>query len=138
MLLLAIVLVSVNVLRVVTRLSIVASSESSVLARNGDRAMLWCQTSEPWFLCVWKGPGNVAITKTQAHECNGNRRPGMRVTGRGTRCELDMSEVSEEDRGEYRCIMADREEVVTVPSASTTSKTIPASLSSPPEERPAK
>jgi len=36
-----------------TRLRIVASSETSVLVRSGERAVLWCETSEPWFLCVW-------------------------------------------------------------------------------------
>ena len=97
-----------------TRLRIVASSETSVLVRSGERAVLWCETSEPWFLCVWKGPNNVAITKTQAHECNGNKRPGMRVTGGGRRCELDISDLETEDRGEYRCVMADKEDVVTV------------------------
>ena len=96
------------------RLAIVSSSPEAVLIKSGEGGRLWCQSSQPWFLCVWKGPNNVAITKTQNHECNGNRSDRMRVLGRGVRCELDISEVQLGDAGDYSCVLADQEEVLTV------------------------
>jgi len=96
------------------RLSIVSSSQDSVLVRSGEKAMLWCETSQPWFLCVWKGPNGLAITKTQNQECNGSTDTRMKVTGRGSRCELDLNDVQVADGGQYSCVMADQRDVVTV------------------------
>ena len=98
------------------RLSIISGSPASVLVRSGDRGRLFCQTSQPWLLCVWKGPGGLAVTKTQGQECQtqGARSAEVRVTGRGTRCELEVGSVGPEDAGDYSCILADSEDVVTV------------------------
>ena len=96
------------------RLSIISGSPDSVLVRSGDRGRLFCQSSQPWLLCVWKGPGGLAVTKTQDQECRGARADEVRVTGRGTRCQLELAEVGLEDAGDYSCVLADREDVVTV------------------------
>ena len=98
------------------RLSIISGSPASVLVRSGERGRLFCQSSAPWLLCVWKGPGGLAVTKTQGQECRaqGARSSEVRVTGRGTRCELEITRVGPEDAGDYSCILADREDVVTV------------------------
>ena len=98
------------------RLSIISGSPASVLVRSGDTGRLFCQSSHPWLLCVWKGPGGLAVTKTQGQECQaqGARSAEVRVTGRGTRCELEVSRVGPEDAGDYSCILADSEDVVTV------------------------
>ena len=114
MLTVVLILLQTTCWQVQARLSVVSSSSESMLVRSGDRGKLWCQTSQPWFLCVWKGPNDMAITKTQNHECNGNRSNRMRVTGRGTMCQLDISDVQLDDAGEYSCVLADKEDVVTV------------------------
>ena len=47
-----------------SRLFIRSSIDTQTLVKSGDEAMFWCETNQPWFLCVWKGPGGLAIAKT--------------------------------------------------------------------------
>ena len=46
------------------RLRIVDSSGPQSLIRSGSSGSLQCHSNQPWFICIWKGPNGLAITKT--------------------------------------------------------------------------
>ena len=47
-----------------TRLRIVESSGPQSLIRSGNSGSLHCHSNQPWFICIWRGPNGLAITKT--------------------------------------------------------------------------
>ena len=55
------------------RLRIVDSSGPQSLIRSGSSGSLHCDSNQPWFICIWKGPNGLAITKTVGQVS----RPGL-------------------------------------------------------------
>ena len=99
-----------------SRLSIVSSVSTTSLVRSGEEAVFWCQTNSPWFLCVWKGPAGLAITKTQGQangDCIEATDSRISLTGAGTMCRLTISRIRVGDVGQYSCVLADKEDVQT-------------------------
>ena len=100
------------------RLAIVSSSAASVVVRAGEEASLQCTASQPWYLCVWRGPGGRLISKTADSDCTSNAGAGFRLTGagRGRRCQLTIAAAGAGEAGRYSCVMADRADVDTMAS----------------------
>ena len=100
------------------RLTIVSSSAASVVVRAGEEASLQCTASQPWYLCVWRGPGGRLISKTADSDCTSNAGAGFRLTGagRGRRCQLTIAAAGAGEAGRYSCVMADRADVDTMAS----------------------
>eukprot|EP00092_Neocalanus_flemingeri_P102445 GFUD01131042.1.p1 GENE.GFUD01131042.1~~GFUD01131042.1.p1 ORF type:complete len:172 (+),score=42.58 GFUD01131042.1:146-661(+) len=97
-------------------LSIVSSSDTHSLAKSGEDATLWCETDTPWFLCVWRGPDSLAITKTLGQatgDCVESPDPRISLTGSGNTCRLSIYGVRPTDAGEYSCVLSDKEDVQT-------------------------
>ena len=46
------------------RLRIVDSSGPQSLIREGRSGSIHCDSDRAWFICIWKGPNGLAITKT--------------------------------------------------------------------------
>ena len=100
-----------------SRLFIRSSTDRQTLIKSGDEAMLWCATNQPWFLCVWKGPAGLAITKTMGQangDCIESPDPRISLTGSGNTCRLNIKRIWTEDAGDYSCFLADKEDVQTV------------------------
>ena len=100
-----------------SRLSIVNSVDTQTLVKSGEDATFWCETNRPWFLCVWKGPAGLAITKTQGQansDCIESPDPRISLTGSGNTCSLSIKKISTRDAGDYSCVLADKEDVQTV------------------------
>ena len=99
------------------RLSVTSSTPSGTVMKSGETFTLTCATNLPWFLCIWEGPGGLAC-QCQTQEggvsamCLGDQ--GVVLSGGSTTCEMTISGVLAEDAGQYRCVLADREELVTV------------------------
>ena len=99
-----------------SRLSIVSSLETQTIVRSGEDATFWCKTSSPWFLCVWKGPAGLAITKTQGQaggDCIEATDSRISLTGSGNICQLTINRIRIGDEGQYSCVLADKEDVQT-------------------------
>ena len=110
-----------------SRLSIVSSTdETHTLVKSEEEATLWCETNKPWFLCVWRGPAGLAITKTMGQEsCDNDCCAGKVVTaeapdprislvGSGSTCWLSIKKIRASDGGSYSCVLADKKDVQTV------------------------
>ena len=99
------------------RLSITSSTASGTVMKSEETFTLTCATNLPWFLCIWEGPGGLAC-QCQTQEggvsamCQGDQR--MTLSGGSTTCAMTISGVMAEDAGRYRCVLADREDIVTV------------------------
>ena len=94
-----------------SRLSIVSSTDDKTLIKSGKEGMLWCETNKPWFLCVWKGPAGLAITKTQGQEgCDRIESPDPRISlmGSGNTCRLRIDRLRVQDGGSYSCVLTDK------------------------------
>ena len=120
------------------RLRIVDSSGPQSLIRSGSSGSLHCDSNQPWFICIWKGPNGLAITKTVGQvrrtalvklrvififyqrECQGQDDKRFSVSGRGggRRCVLDISNIKPSDAGQYSCVLADGGEDMTTGSTS--------------------
>jgi len=100
-----------------TRLQIINTGPSSHLFKEGETAVVECQTTSPWFVCVWTGPGDLALHYGEGDgQGHGAGPGGHRVSSRnGNRvCRLHIPEIRRKEAGVYRCVLADREEVQTV------------------------
>eukprot|EP00092_Neocalanus_flemingeri_P019108 GFUD01020698.1.p1 GENE.GFUD01020698.1~~GFUD01020698.1.p1 ORF type:complete len:558 (+),score=90.32 GFUD01020698.1:200-1873(+) len=100
-----------------SRLFIASSTDTRTLIKSGGEAMFWCETNKPWFLCVWKGPAGLAITKTQGQangDCIESPDPRISLTGSGNICRLSINRIQTRDAGDYSCVLADKEDVQTV------------------------
>ena len=100
-----------------SRLSIVSSTNHKTLIKSGKEGIFWCETNNPWFLCVWKGPSGLAITKTQGQEgCDRIESPDPRIslTGSGHTCRLRINRILATDGGSYSCVLTDTTVVQTV------------------------
>jgi len=100
-----------------SRLSIVSSTETQTLIKSGEEATLWCKSDRPWFLCLWKGPNGLAMSKTMGQQNSDTiRSPESRHTliGTGNICRLNIRGITPEDEGEYSCNLVDKEDVQTV------------------------
>ena len=100
-----------------TRLQILNTGPSSPLFKEGETAVVECQTTSPWFVCVWTGPGDLALHYGEGDGQGHDAGPGgHRVSSRnGNRvCRLHIPEIHRNQAGVYRCVLADREEVETV------------------------
>ena len=99
-----------------SRLSIVNSVETQTIVRSGEDATFWCKTNRPWFLCVWKGPAGLAITKTQGQaggDCIEATDSRISLTGSGKICQMTINKIRIGDEGQYSCVLADKEDVQT-------------------------
>eukprot|EP00092_Neocalanus_flemingeri_P029464 GFUD01031994.1.p1 GENE.GFUD01031994.1~~GFUD01031994.1.p1 ORF type:complete len:628 (+),score=140.69 GFUD01031994.1:146-2029(+) len=99
-----------------SRLSIVSSSDTHSLAKSGEDTTLWCETNTPWFLCVWRGPDSLAITKTLGQatgDCVESPDPRISLTGSRNTCRLSIYGVRTTDAGDYSCVLSDKEDVQT-------------------------
>ena len=99
-----------------SRLSIVSSVDTQSIVRSGEDATFWCKTNSPWFLCVWKGPAGLAITKTQGQaggDCIEATDSRISLTGSGNICQLTIKRIRIGDEGQYSCVLADKEDVQT-------------------------
>ena len=99
-----------------SRLSIVNSVDTRTIVRSGEDATFWCKTNRPWFLCVWKGPAGLAITKTQGQaggDCIEDTDSRISLTGSGNICQLTINRIRIGDEGQYSCVLADKEDVQT-------------------------
>ena len=99
-----------------SRLSIVNSVDTQTIVRSGEDATFWCKTNRPWFLCVWKGPAGLAITKTQGQaggDCIEATDSRISLTGSGNICQLTINRIRIGDEGQYSCVLADKEDVQT-------------------------
>ena len=99
------------------RLSITSSTTSGTVAKSGESVTLSCASNLPWFLCVWEGPNGLACQcQTQdggvSAMCQVDQR--VRLSGGAKICEMTISGVVPEDAEAYRCVLADREDIVTV------------------------
>ena len=99
------------------RLRIITSTSPTQLFTEGQTATLECETSTPWFVCIWTGPGGLALHYGEGDNHGGcSPESGHRVCSRnGNRvCRLVVPEVRRSEAGGYRCVLADREKVETV------------------------
>ena len=102
-----------------SRLFIASSTESQTLVKSGKEATLWCETHKPWFLCIWRGPAGLAITKTQGQgqedcDCTETPDPRISLVGSGSTCWLSIKKIRVSDGGSYSCVLADKKDVQTV------------------------
>ena len=99
------------------RLRIITSTSANQLFTEGQTATLECETSTPWFVCIWTGPGGLALHYGEGDNHGGcSPESGHRVCSRnGNRvCRLVIPEVRRSEAGGYRCVLADRDKVETV------------------------
>ena len=97
------------------RLRLLTASPGTLTAKEGDSAVLECATTTPWFLCVWTGPGGMALHLGEGDR-QGEREVGHRVTAMGGHkvCRLEVAGIARAQAGGYRCVLADSQEVETV------------------------
>ena len=99
------------------RLRIIESTSTTQLFTEGQTATLECETSTPWFVCIWTGPGGLALHYGEGDNHGGcSPETGHRVCSRnGNRvCRLVVPAIRRSEAGGYRCVLADREKVETV------------------------
>jgi len=103
---------------VASRLSITDSSQSGQIFKSGENMVLQCTSNIPWFLCVWKTSRGLSCScqlqnGVTSSACRGDTR--VSTSGSGNTCTLTINgAVSEEDAGDYRCTLADSEDIQTV------------------------
>lgn len=100
------------------RLTITASSPSpGTILPKGTTATLTCTASAPWFLCIWEGPGGVACqcqTKVGGVNSMCQGYPRLSLSGGANECSATITNVSPEDAGLWRCMLADQTDYATV------------------------
>ena len=97
------------------RLQLVNSGPGELMAREGANQTLECRTTTRWFLCVWRGPGGLALHLGEGDNMDSTHN-GHRISAwsRNTVCRLQIHDMRRSEAGQYRCVLADRDKVETV------------------------
>ena len=95
-----------------SRIQIIETAPSELMIREGESSTLSCTSDHPWFFCVWVHPsGSKKCSLAEEGEyksvCEGV--DNIRVRGDGNTCQLDIMNITQEDHGEYMCLLSQAE-----------------------------
>ena len=93
-------------------IAIIETAPSDLLIKEGESSTLSCTSDHPWFFCVWVHPsGSKKCSLAEEGEyksvCEGMEN--IRIRGDGNTCQLDIMNITQEDQGEYMCLLSQAE-----------------------------
>ena len=93
-------------------IAIIETAPSDLLIKEGESSTLSCTSDHPWFFCVWVHPsGSKKCSLAEEGEyksvCEGMEN--IRIRGDGNTCQLDIMNITQEDHGEYMCLLSQAE-----------------------------
>ena len=101
----------------VVRVEELMEVEEVVVVREGDSALLSCNSPTPWFFCAWSWGSERACLLQEGgggpvrQVCGGSIGE---VEGSGQTCGLSLARVKVEQSGNYLCMLSQGEELETV------------------------
>jgi len=86
-----------------------ASSSTGLEVREGESTSLVCASSSPWFVCMWTGPGGLALHRGQGDLHQEEHVSGHNVTASPDHreCRLNINGVRGSEAGSYKCVLTD-------------------------------
>ena len=91
------------------RIDIHPPQPSSLMVRQGDNVTLTCSATQPWFLCLWVHPSGDKLCSIQEdgdHSTVCQGVPGAELIVSGHSCHVLLTSVSEEDAGDWMCLLS--------------------------------
>ena len=91
------------------RITISPPKPRMMMARSGSNVTLSCRASHPWFLCLWVHPSGDKLCSIQedgehSQVCQGLE--GAELLSGDSDCHVQLENVSEEDAGDWLCLLS--------------------------------
>ena len=91
------------------RITISPPKPRTMMARSGSNVTLSCRASHPWFLCLWVHPSGDKLCSIQedgehSQVCQGLE--GAELLSGDSDCHVQLENVSEEDAGDWLCLLS--------------------------------
>merc|ERR1712130_1087329 len=89
---------------IVEAIQVTSSTGTGSVMKSGETFELSCSSNQPWFLCIWEGPGGLSC-QCQTEEggvgsfCGQDSR--MHLSGSSSLCTMTINNVRPEDAGRY-------------------------------------